>query len=260
MGITSFRGKAQEIKGGANHDPARHAFSATSCFPDKDRYRFILPNPPAIPSMPFPDIILIRHGQTEWNREGRIQGHGDARLTDLGQAQARAYGRLLADRFSPLAPFTLYRSPAGRCAQTTALACEAASLDAAAFTIDERLKEKGYGRWEGMTRPEIAAAGDTEELTEMDADPWDHRPPGGGETLTEVMARARDWMNGLDKTAPVIVICHGGTGRSLIRSYLDLPPDETLAIQMRQDVVFHLSARGLDILETGVDVPVAPLG
>ncbi|MEQ8226868.1 MAG: histidine phosphatase family protein [Rhodospirillales bacterium] len=37
--------------------------------------------------MPFPDIILIRHGQTEWNREGRIQGHGDARLTDLGQAR-----------------------------------------------------------------------------------------------------------------------------------------------------------------------------
>lgn len=111
-----------------------------------------------------------------------------------------------------------------------------------------------------MTRPEIAAAGDTEDLAEMDAAPWDHRPPGGGETLTEVMARARDWMNGLDTATPVIVICHGGTGRTLIRSYLDLPPEETLAIQMRQDVVFHLSARGLDILETGVEVPAPILG
>lgn len=209
--------------------------------------------------MPFPDIILIRHGQTEWNREGRIQGHGDARLTDLGQAQARAYGRLIAERFQPLTAHALYRSPAGRCAQTTALACEAAGLDAAAFTIDERLKEKGYGRWEGMTRPEIAAAGDTKDLAEMDAAPWDHRPPGDGETLTEVMARARDWMNGLDAATPVIVICHGGTGRTLIRSYLDLPPEETLAIQMRQDVVFHLSVRGLDILETGVEVPASIL-
>lgn len=203
--------------------------------------------------MPLPNIILIRHGQTEWNREGRIQGHGDSVLTELGRAQASAYGRLLADRFTPLAPFALYRSPAGRCAETTALASAAAGLDPAAFTIDERLKEKGYGRWEGMTRPEIARTGDEAGLGAMDADPWGHRPPGGGETLAEVMERARGWLAGLDAGTPVIVVCHGGTGRTLIRSYLDLDGRETLAIPMRQDVIFHLTARGLDILETGAD-------
>ena len=204
--------------------------------------------------MPFPDIILIRHGQTEWNREGRIQGHGNSTLTELGRAQAAAYGRLLADRFHPLAPFALYRSPAGRCAETTALAAAAAGLDADAFAIDARLKEKGYGRWEGMTRPEIARAGDESELGAMDADPWGHRPPGGGETLAEVMARARGWLFDLAPEQPAIVVCHGGTGRTLIRSYLDLNAEETLAITMRQDVVFHLSARGLDVLETGADM------
>lgn len=204
--------------------------------------------------MPFPDIILIRHGQTEWNREGRIQGHGNSTLTELGRAQASAYGRLLVDRFQPLTPFALYRSPAGRCTETTALACAAAGLDAGAFTIDERLKEKGYGRWEGMTRPEIARAGDEDELGAMDADPWGHRPPGGGETLAEVMDRARTWLSGLTPEQPVIVVCHGGTGRTLIRSYLSLDAEETLAITMRQDVVFHLSARGLDVLETGADM------
>lgn len=204
--------------------------------------------------MPFPDIILIRHGQTEWNREGRIQGHGNSVLTELGRTQAAAYGRLLADRFTPLAPFALYRSPAGRCAETTALAAAAAGLDAGAFTIDERLKEKGYGRWEGMTRPEIARAGDVDELAGMDADAWGHRPPGGGETLAEVMDRAQAWLAGLDTGTPVIVVCHGGTGRTLIRSYLGLDGDATLAIPMRQDVVFHLTARGLDVLETGADI------
>jgi len=204
--------------------------------------------------MPFPDIILIRHGQTEWNREGRIQGHGNSVLTELGRAQAAAYGRLLADRFTPLAPFALYRSPAGRCAETTALACTAAGLDPGAFTIDERLKEKGYGRWEGMTRPEIARAGDVDELAGMDADAWGHRPPGGGETLAEVMDRARSWLLGLAPERPAIVVCHGGTGRTLIRSYLDLNAEETLAITMRQDVVFHLTTRGLDVLETGADM------
>jgi probable phosphoglycerate mutase len=204
--------------------------------------------------MPLPDIILIRHGQTEWNREGRIQGHGDAKLTTLGRAQAQAYGQLLKDRFAPLDTFALYRSPAGRCAETTALACAQAGLDPAAFTVDERLKEKGYGRWEGMTRPEIAAAGEEPELGAMDADAWGHRPPGGGETLSEVMERARAWMTGLDAAVPAIVVCHGGTGRTLIRSYLDLGPDDTLAITMRQDVIFHLTGRGLDILETGADM------
>ncbi|MEQ8804986.1 MAG: histidine phosphatase family protein [Rhodospirillales bacterium] len=204
--------------------------------------------------MPFPNIILIRHGQTEWNREGRIQGHGNSVLTELGRAQAAAYGRLLAERFTPLAPFALYRSPAGRCVETTALASAAAGLDPAAFTIDARLKEKGYGRWEGMTRPEIAQTGDDAELGAMDTDPWEHRPPGGGETLTEVMVRARAWLAGLAPERPVIVVCHGGTGRTLIRSYLGLNAQETMDIQMRQDVVFHLTARGLDVLETGADM------
>ena len=201
----------------------------------------------------LPEVILIRHGQTEWNSEGRIQGHGNSVLTPRGRAQASAYGALLADRFAPLTPFALYRSPAGRCAETTALACAAAGLDPESFTIDERLKEKGYGRWEGMTRPEIAAQGEQGGLTDMDSDPWGHRPPEGGETLTEVMLRARDWMTELSSDQPVIVVCHGGTGRTLIRSYLDLSPEDTMDIHMRQDVVFHLSSRGLDILETGAD-------
>jgi probable phosphoglycerate mutase len=245
MGIASVGGKGQEIKG--------PDVSAISTFPAM-RNSIAIPAPLQSPPMTFPDIILIRHGQTEFNREGRIQGHGNSVLTELGQAQAAAYGRLLAERFAPLTPFALYRSPAGRCEQTTALACAAAGLDPRAFTIDERLKEKGYGRWEGMTRPEIATAGDEADLGAMDADPWGHRPPGGGETLTEVMERAHGWLLSLAPTQPVIVVCHGGTGRTLIRRYLGLDAQETMDISMRQDVVFHLSARGLDVIETGADM------
>ena len=92
-----------------------------------------------MPSSPtsFPDIILIRHGQTEWNREGRIQGQGNSVLTDLGQAQARAYGALLADRMAPLDGHALYRSPAGRCAQTTELAEDRVAVILKAMSITD---------------------------------------------------------------------------------------------------------------------------
>lgn len=205
------------------------------------------------PVMPLPEIILIRHGQTHWNREGRIQGHGDSTLTPLGEAQARAYGRLLADRFPPLDRFALHRSPAGRCSRTARLLSEASGLDFNLFSVEYRLKEKGYGHWEGMTRPEIAAAGQADGLAEMDADPWDHRPPGGGESLADVMARAGAWLRGLDPVVPVIAVAHGGTGRTLIRAALGLDVAETLAIQMRQDVIFRIADGNLEILETELD-------
>lgn len=204
--------------------------------------------------MPLPEIILIRHGQTHWNREGRIQGHGDSTLTPLGEAQARAYGRLLADRFAPLQPYALYRSPAGRCQQTTRLLAGEAGLAFADFIEDTRLKEKGYGRWEGLTRPEISLLGEQSDLAAMDADPWGHRPPEGGESLEEVMARAGQWLASLDPARPVIAVAHGGTGRTLIRAALGLSAEESLAIQMRQDVVFRIARGNLDTLETAPDV------
>ncbi|MEK9673395.1 MAG: histidine phosphatase family protein [Rhodospirillaceae bacterium] len=207
--------------------------------------------------MTFPDIILIRHGQTEWNAEGRIQGQGDSVLSGLGHAQAAAYGRLLADRFRPLDRYALYRSPAGRCAHTAALAAKAAGLNPAAFTVDDRLIEKAYGAWEGLTRPEIALAGDESQLRAMDADPWRHRTPPSptakNETLEEVSRRAQAWLRALDPSRPVIAVSHGGTGRCLIGAYLGLGVDDILAIRMRQDVIFHLSANGLDILGTDVN-------
>ncbi len=209
--------------------------------------------------MSRPELILIRHGQTEWNAAGRIQGQGDSRLTPQGEAQAAAYGRLLLRRFQPLSRFSLWRSPAGRCARTTALAAHAAGLDPAAFIVDPRLIEKAYGAWEGLTRPEIALAGDEAELAAMDSDSWGHRPPHSPDTPTEnlddVARRAGGWLNGLDPGAPVIAVTHGGTGRCLIRAYLDLGIDETLAIRMRQDVVFHLGDDGLTILETDAAGP-----
>lgn len=198
--------------------------------------------------MTRPELVLVRHGETEWNREGRHQGHGDSRLTPLGEAQARAAGRLLKDLFAPLDRFAIHVSPLGRTRRTATLVCEAAGLNATALTYDDRLREKCYGTWEGSTLREIEVF-DAEGVAAQRRDPWGHRPPGG-ETLDEVMVRVERWLAELDPARPVIAVSHGGAGRALQRAYLGLTAEETLAIEMRQDVIFHLTAHGMRMLET----------
>ena len=93
------------------------------------------------------ELILVRHGETVWNATGRIQGQGDSPLTERGIAQAQAVARRLQHE-----PFTtLYASHLGRVIET---ARYIAALTGHAITIDERLQERAYGIFEGLTYEE----------------------------------------------------------------------------------------------------------
>ena len=94
-------------------------------------------------------IVLVRHGETDWNRENRFQGHADPPLNDAGRAQARALARELAPSGSP--PCTRARS--SRAETATILAAEL-GLDA---IEDAALKEVDVGSWSGLTRTEVEA-------------------------------------------------------------------------------------------------------
>lgn len=94
-------------------------------------------------------LILVRHGQTDYNFSGRIQGASDIPLNDTGLAQARAVGQSLAEDESVVA---VYSSPLGR-AKSTAEAI--ASHHGLEVVPDARLRERGFGDWEGLTRDEI---------------------------------------------------------------------------------------------------------
>lgn len=157
------------------------------------------------------ELILVRHGETSWSRDGRHTGRTDVPLTPLGEEQARSLAPALADRTIALA----LTSPAQRARRTAGLA----GLTHA--ETDERLWEWDYGAYEGMTTPQIQA----------ERPGWFLWSDGviGGETPAQVGARA-DGI--LDRVRPrladgdVVLVAHGHVLRVLTARALGLPPSD----------------------------------
>ncbi|MGI6877558.1 histidine phosphatase family protein [Microbacterium sp. gxy059] len=147
-------------------------------------------------------IALVRHGQTEWNREGRLQGLSDIPLNDTGRAQAAAAAEALRGGDWEL----LVASPLVRARETAEIIGSALGLGEPAVRPD--LRERAYGDAEGMRLEEY----------------WERYPGGveipGAETDEEVVARARRELRAIADDAegrPVIAVAHGGLIARLLR-------------------------------------------
>ncbi|MDY0240743.1 MAG: histidine phosphatase family protein [Rhodospirillaceae bacterium] len=182
------------------------------------------------------DLYLVRHGETEWNRQGRIQGQGDSPLTERGQEQALSVGKLLAT-VPTLPPALLLVSPLGRTRATAGQISRHLAVER--METDARIGEVAMGAWEGMTLPEIAEREPSrrDDLKRID---WCFRSPGG-ETLAMVQERARDWLDSLPRDRPAVAVSHGLVGRVIRGLYLDLRLEEMMALPVPQDVVWHLT-------------------
>ena len=163
-----------------------------------------------------PAFFFVRHGETDWNREGRLQGQRDTVLNGLGRRQAVVAGqtlaRLLAGR--PLDPTGLdfVASPLARTCDTMVLLRGALGLNPDHFRRDDRLMELSFGAWEGQTWPEIKAI-DPVAAEARRRDRWDFVPPGG-ESYAMLKGRVAPWLSGLaDNT---VVVSHGGVARVLL--------------------------------------------
>ena len=193
-------------------------------------------------------IYLLRHGETVWNRAGRFQGHGDAPLTADGVAQARAMGDRLRRELSPDAPVRIVSSPLFRAWQSAVLVAEELALDPVRIEFDPRLKEVGFGHWEGLTREEIKAT-NLEEWRARKADVWNHVPPAG-ESLAELEARAEDWLSAHRDRERLIVLCHGLTSRVLRGLYLGIRGPDVLSYPVHQTEFYRLARGKIDVLMT----------
>jgi probable phosphoglycerate mutase len=185
-------------------------------------------------------IYLVRHGQTEFNRERRIQGHVDSPLTELGLRQARAVGRLLRDLIREPADWRIVSSPLGRALATAEIV--SAKLGGLPVERDDRLKEMSWGPYDGRLRAELEA----EEPETFGRTGWAF-DASVGESYEAVVARVGDWLASLppEPERRIIAVSHGISGRVLRGLYAGLPRDEAGQQDVPQDAVYLLQHGGV---------------
>ena len=163
-------------------------------------------------------LVLVRHGVTDWNREGRFQGHLDPELSDAGRHEAQ----LVADRLAAdprLRPRRIVSSSLGRARETAEAIGQAVGVEVVA---DPRLIEIGQGEWEGRTYAELEAADPARYRAWREA--AGIRQPPGGEPLEEAARRVAEVLAEITEGEawPVCVVSHGGTLRILAHAVLAL--------------------------------------
>jgi probable phosphoglycerate mutase len=163
-------------------------------------------------------LILWRHGRTAWNHSGRIQGQLDTDLDEVGVAQAAAAAPALA----ALAPELVVSSDLSRASRTAQFLGELTGLS---VTLDPRLRERHFGRWEGLTSEEIAERYPDEHAA------WRRGEPEPDPTIEPLAALGdrssaalREVAERLDGTGTAVVVTHGGAARAGAATLLGLPP------------------------------------
>ena len=187
----------------------------------------------------WPELYFIRHGETDWNAEGRYQGSRDIPLNSRGHGQADLNGDLLKSLLErsgrTAADFSWYVSPLTRTRETMAHIRARVGEPLPDVTVDPRLIEISFGIYEGRLHHELAA-GQMAIAGERDAAFWDFRPPEG-ESYADLAARVADFGSSL--TGPSIVVAHGGILRVLRRLIEDFPLERTVNWFPPQDSVVH---------------------
>ena len=188
-----------------------------------------------------PLVYYIRHGETDWNVEARLQGARDIPLNAAGRAQASRCGDILRDLAGvdqrAIEALDFVASPLGRGRETMELLRETLGLDRDAYRVDPRLTEVSFGNWEGLTLAEVGAR-DPHAVAARERDKWNYIPPGG-ESYAEMSLRMADWYASLTRDA--VVVAHGGTLRGLLVHLGIAKPTAAPHLDIRQGVVYRIA-------------------
>lgn len=188
-----------------------------------------------------PILYYLRHGETDWNAEGRLQGQRDIALNALGRRQAAACGKILRDLFARQgrAPQDLdyVSSPLIRARATMELAREALGLDPSGYATDPRLAEMSFGRWEGRTYADLREA-ERPALAARERDKWRFAPPEG-ESYQQLTERVSEWYATLRRDT--VAAAHGGVARALLAHLGIENHDRATHRNIEQGVVYVFS-------------------
>jgi len=181
------------------------------------------------------ELFVLRHGETTWNREGRMQGHLNAPLTELGVEQAVTQRNIMAEQ--DLSGFCVLSSPSGRAVETAAIALGPLVTE---IITDPDLREVGVGEWTGRLRAELIDPTEWQVTADGVLELYDMAP--GGEGLAGLEARCAQFLARLE--GPHVLVTHGITSRMIRALALGHGPNVTLAMLSEmpggQGVVYHV--------------------
>ncbi len=169
-------------------------------------------------------LVMLRHGQTEFNADSRMQGQLDTALSELGHVQAGAVAEVLSKR----RPLLIVSSDLHRAYDTAAKLGERAGLP---VRVDARLRETHLGDWQGLTHQQVDATAPGARLAWREDARW---APHGGESRVDVAARSvplvvellaaePEWGAAAQADRPVVLVAHGGLIAALTAGLLRLP-------------------------------------
>ena len=184
-------------------------------------------------------FYFVRHGETDWNAERRLQGQLDIALNDIGRRQSAQCGStlrgLIAARRKAPADFAFISSPLSRACETMEILRSGLDLPRDGYAIEPRLAELSFGRWEGLTYAEVRAL-DGAGLAVRERDKWNFTTPDG-ESYAGLLARVRAWHAGVK--GDIIVAAHGGVARALMVLFGVRTPQDAPHGDVEQGVVYE---------------------
>ncbi|MHA2939065.1 histidine phosphatase family protein [Vibrio sp. RC27] len=172
-------------------------------------------------------IVLIRHGQTEWNKLKKFQGWHNSNLTDLGKTQALTVAKKLRHIVGG-SKVTLVSSPLGRAMETAQIISYELGLEQDKIPTTPLLRECSFGEWTGMTPEEIERKYQ-EEWQRRSKDKWNY-VISGGESYSMVAQRADRWLNSIvnDDDTITMVVSHEVIGKMIRGTYLKLDAEQSI--------------------------------
>lgn len=181
-------------------------------------------------------IFLVRHGETEYNRQNRFNGRSDSPLTEIGIDEARRHGRVLREQ--NVNDIRFVSSPLGRALHTAELIGEELGVPRTGIEVETCLTEISFGVWEGLTIDEIETSYPG-EWDNRHRNMWTYAMPQG-ESYEMVARRVGAWLE--QAQGRLLVVTHGAVDRILRGLYAGLPETEICTLDEPQNVLFKLEA------------------
>lgn len=191
-----------------------------------------------------PDVSLyfIRHGQTDWNAELRLQGQRDIPLNDTGRGQAARNGRKLGETITKPDQYEFVASPLSRASETMEIIRQEMGLPPQGFRTDSILKEINFGAWEGFTMDELSAKA-PDAVEARSADMW-NSIAHGGESYSMLSERALEWLRSVDRDS--VIVSHGAFSRCVRGHILGLEQNEIFDLDVPQTSFFSIRQGQID--------------